>query len=41
MEQYQAFNPFKFIVYAGEAGQTLPPVPAATGPAIGTPRANE
>jgi len=28
MEQYQAFNPFKFIVYAAEAGQTLTPVPA-------------
>jgi glyoxylase-like metal-dependent hydrolase (beta-lactamase superfamily II) len=29
MEQYQAFNPFKFIVYAGQAGQALPPVPGA------------
>ena len=28
MEQYQAFNPFKFIVYAAEAGEGLTPVPA-------------
>lgn len=26
MEQYQNFNPFKFIVYAAQAEQTLPPV---------------
>ena len=25
MEQYQQHNPFKFILYAGEAGQSLPP----------------
>jgi hypothetical protein len=29
MEEYQDFNPFKFIVYAAEAGQALPAVPAA------------
>jgi glyoxylase-like metal-dependent hydrolase (beta-lactamase superfamily II) len=41
MEQYQAFNPFKFIVYAGDAGQTLPPMTAATAHAVDAPRASE
>ena len=27
MEQYQAYNPFKFIVYAAQAAEPVPPVP--------------
>jgi glyoxylase-like metal-dependent hydrolase (beta-lactamase superfamily II) len=27
MEQYQAYNPFKFIVYAAQAAEVVPPIP--------------
>jgi hypothetical protein len=29
MEHYQAYSPFKFIIYSAQAGQALPPVSAA------------
>lgn len=32
VEKYQEFNPFKLIVYAGEAGLALPPVPLPAAP---------
>ena len=32
MEQYQAFNPFKFIVYAAEAAEPVSPIPEAVNP---------